>query len=95
MLLAEVEAGVGCPLSMTFSAVPALRQEPDLAAEWEERITALEYDPRSLPPREKHGLLCGMAMTEKQGGSDVRANLTAARPAGSGEYELTGSCTIR
>ncbi|HEV2847242.1 MAG TPA: DNA alkylation response protein, partial [Thermoanaerobaculia bacterium] len=59
-MLAEVEAGVGCPLSMTYSAVPALRQQPEIAAEWEPRI--------------KSGALFGMAMTEKQGGSDVRAN---------------------
>jgi putative acyl-CoA dehydrogenase len=94
MLLAQVEAGVGCPLSMTFSAVPALRQQPELAAEWEPRITALSYDPRPVPAAEKAGSLCGMAMTEKQGGSDVRANTTAARPAGAGgpgaEYLLTG-----
>lgn len=89
-LLAQVEAGVGCPLSMTFSAVAALRQEPDLAALWEGRITALAYDPRSLPPHEKSGLLCGMAMTEKQGGSDVRATRTEARPIAGGHYELNG-----
>jgi putative acyl-CoA dehydrogenase len=91
MTLAEIEAGVGCPLSMTFSAVPALRAEPALAAQWEPRLTTLDYDPRSLPAAEKRGALCGMAMTEKQGGSDVRANTTAARPLGAGgEYELTG-----
>ncbi|HEY7213017.1 MAG TPA: acyl-CoA dehydrogenase family protein [Thermoanaerobaculia bacterium] len=94
MLLAEVEAGVGCPLSMTYSAVPALRVQPDLAAEWEPRFTATVYEPRLVPAAEKAGALCGMAMTEKQGGSDVRANTTAARPLGAGgtgaEYELTG-----
>jgi putative acyl-CoA dehydrogenase len=94
MLLAEVEAGVGCPLSMTYSVVPALRTQPELAAEWEPRFTSLEYDPRLVPAREKAGALCGMAMTEKQGGSDVRANTTEARPLGEGgpgaEYELTG-----
>ncbi|HEX4960307.1 MAG TPA: isovaleryl-CoA dehydrogenase [Thermoanaerobaculia bacterium] len=91
MLLAEVEAGVGCPLSMTYSAVPALRHQPELAAEWEARLTSTVYDPRLIPPGEKGGALCGMAMTEKQGGSDVRANTTQARPAGtSGEYEVTG-----
>jgi putative acyl-CoA dehydrogenase len=83
MLLAmQVEAGHGCPLSMTYSAIPALRRQPDLAAEWEPRLTSLDYDT---------GALCGMAMTEKQGGSDVRANTTAASPLGvDGEYELTG-----
>ncbi len=94
MLLAEVEAGVGCPLSMTYSAVPALRRQPELAAEWEPRLVSPRYDPRYLPPERKAGALCGMAMTEKQGGSDVRANTTRARPIGAGgpggEYELTG-----
>src|SRR6185503_10612803 len=66
MLLAQVEAGVGCPLSMTFAAVPALRAQPDLAEEWLPRLTSGEA-------------LCGMAMTERQGGSDVRANETTAR----------------
>ena len=75
MLLGQVEAGVGCPLSMTFAAVPALRQEPELAAEWEPRLTSLSY---------ADGALCGMAMTERQGGSDVRANVTSARPDGDG-----------
>jgi putative acyl-CoA dehydrogenase len=90
-LLAEVEAGVGCPLSMSYSAVPALRLQPDLAVEWEPRLGSTVYDPRPLPSAEKTGALCGMAMTEKQGGSDVRANTTAARPLGTGgEYEITG-----
>ena len=92
--LAQIEAGVGCPLSMTFSAVPALRLQPELAAEWVPRLTSVAYDPRLAPLHEKAGALCGMAMTEKQGGSDVRANTTVARPAGAGgpgrEYELTG-----
>src|SRR5436305_1422182 len=94
MLLAEVEAGVGCPLSMTYSAVPALRLQPEVAAEWEPRVTSTVYDPRLVPASEKAGALCGMAMTEKQGGSDVRANTTAAWPVGAGgpggEYEITG-----
>ncbi len=90
MTLAQIEAGVGCPLSMTFSAVPALRLEPELAAAWEPRLTSGTYDPRALPAAEKRGALCGMAMTERQGGSDVRANTTAARPLGGGEYALTG-----
>ena len=91
LMLAQVEAGVGCPLSMTCSAVPALAAEPELAAEWIPRLTATAYDPRLVPAREKAGALCGMAMTEKQGGSDVRANTTWARAAGAGgEYEITG-----
>lgn len=90
MTLAQVEAGVGCPLSMTYSAVPALRVQPELAAEWEPRIASYAYDPRLIPPGEKAGVLFGMAMTEKQGGSDVRANTTRAVPISNGEYELTG-----
>jgi len=94
MLLAQVEAGVGCPLSMTYSVVPALRTQPEVAAEWEPRVTSAVYDPRLVPAGEKAGALCGMAMTEKQGGSDVRANTTQARPIGAGgpgaEYEITG-----
>jgi putative acyl-CoA dehydrogenase len=95
MVLAEVEAGVGCPLSMTYSGVAALRADPALAEEWVPRLTSTVYDPRLVPAGEKAGALCGMAMTEKQGGSDVRANTTVARPLGSaagadGEYELTG-----
>ncbi|HSC90603.1 MAG TPA: acyl-CoA dehydrogenase family protein [Gaiellaceae bacterium] len=88
--LGQAEAGVGCPLSMTYAAVPALRAEPALAAEWEPRLTSLAYEPGLLPPADKSGALCGMAMTEVQGGSDVRANETEARPLGDGEYALDG-----
>jgi putative acyl-CoA dehydrogenase len=90
LLMAQVEAGHGCPISMTHAAVPALRAEPELAAEWEPLLTSLDYDPRVRPPSEKRGALCGMAMTERQGGSDVRVNTTVARPIGDGEYELVG-----
>ncbi|HEX6662280.1 MAG TPA: isovaleryl-CoA dehydrogenase [Gaiellaceae bacterium] len=90
VLMAQVEAGHGCPISMTHAAVPALRAQPELAAEWEPRLTSLEYDPGLRPAADKAGALCGMAMTEKQGGSDVRANTTAARAVGDGSYELTG-----
>ncbi|MFB7493504.1 acyl-CoA dehydrogenase family protein [Streptomyces sp. NPDC056161] len=87
----QVEAGTCCPLSMTHAAVPALRAEPALAAEWEPRLTSTVYERGLRPAREKPGALFGMAMTEKQGGSDVRANTTAARPlAEPGAYELTG-----
>src|SRR5919202_2469283 len=71
LLWSHPNAGVICPVSMTFSAVPALRVEPALAAEWEPRLTLPDYE---------RGALCGMAMTEKQGGSDVRANTTRAEP---------------
>jgi putative acyl-CoA dehydrogenase len=92
--LAQVEAGVGCPLSMTYSAVPALRAQPELAAAWEPRLASSGYEPALDPPGGKASALAGMAMTEKQGGSDVRANLTAARPLDGGgpgaEYALDG-----
>jgi putative acyl-CoA dehydrogenase len=77
MTLAQVEAGVGCPLSMTHAAVPTLAVEPALAAVWEPRVTAGDA-------------LIGMGMTEKQGGSDLRANETVARPAGDGDATLHG-----
>jgi putative acyl-CoA dehydrogenase len=89
-LMAQVEAGHGCPISMTHAAVPALRAEPELAQSWEPLLTSLDYDPGLRPASEKRGVLCGMAMTEKQGGSDVRANTTVAKPIGDGEYELVG-----
>ncbi len=86
----QVEAGHGCPISMTYSAVPALRSTPEVAAEWEPRFTSLVYDGRLRPSPGKDGALCGMAMTEKQGGSDVRANTTRAEPVGEGAFVLTG-----
>jgi putative acyl-CoA dehydrogenase len=89
-LWSQVEAGHGCPVSMTFAAVPALRASPELAAVWEPKLTTLAYDPVLAPVAGKAGALCGMAMTEKQGGSDVRANTTRAAPAGDGEWRLTG-----
>jgi putative acyl-CoA dehydrogenase len=95
MMLGQVEAGVGCPISMTYSAIPALRMQPELAEEWESRFLSLDYDgERLVPAADKTGALCGMGMTEKQGGSDVRANTTSARPVNGGgpgaEYEITG-----
>jgi putative acyl-CoA dehydrogenase len=94
MLLMQAEGGVGCPISMTYSGIPALRVQPELAEEWEPRLLSLDYDQRSIPSDQKRGALCGMAMTEKQGGSDVRANTTVAEPLNGGgpgsEYEITG-----
>ncbi|MBT2398853.1 acyl-CoA dehydrogenase family protein [Streptomyces sp. ISL-100] len=87
----QTEAGHGCPLSMTHAAVPALRTDPALAAEWEPRLTSHVYEEGLTTPSLKAGALFGMGMTEKQGGSDVRANTTHAEPlAGEGEYLLTG-----
>ena len=86
----QVEAGHGCPVSMTYAVVPALRRQPDLAARYEPLLTSRVYDPGLRPPLGKRGLLAGMGMTEKQGGSDVRANRTVAIPAGDGTWRLRG-----
>ncbi len=90
----QIEAGHGCPLKMTFAAVPALRAQPELLDTWQPRLASRTYDARDIPADEKTGALCGMGMTEKQGGSDVRANTTVAVPlnggGGGAEYELTG-----
>jgi putative acyl-CoA dehydrogenase len=86
----QAEAGHGCPISMTYSVVPALRHAPDLAARFEPLLATRDYDPGLRVPQSKAGLLAGMAMTEKQGGSDVRANTTRAEPAGDGSYLITG-----
>ena len=93
-LHSQAEAGTGCPLTMTFACVPALRLQPDIAEKWLPKILATEYDPRNLPMEQKTGLTIGMAMTEKQGGTDVRANTTRAYPVGipgpGQAYELVG-----
>jgi putative acyl-CoA dehydrogenase len=92
-LMNQGENGVCCPMAMTFAAVPALTAEPALAKEWAPRILSTDYDPRFVPAKEKTGVIFGMAMTEKQGGSDARANTTRARPAageGAGVFLLTG-----
>ncbi len=89
----QAEAGHGCPISMTYAVVPALRHAPELAGRFEPLLVTRAYDPGLRPPEGKRGLLSGMAMTEKQGGSDVRANTTRAEPApgaGPGAHALTG-----
>ncbi|MFI8100158.1 acyl-CoA dehydrogenase family protein [Streptomyces sp. NPDC086023] len=87
----QAEAGHGCPVSMTHAAVPALRTDPELAAAWEPLLTSHLYERELRPAALKAGVLFGMGMTEKQGGSDVRANTTEARPLdAAGEYLLTG-----
>jgi putative acyl-CoA dehydrogenase len=85
----QVEAGHGCPISMTYAIVPALRHAPRLAAQFEPLLESTTYDFGLRPPLGKAGLLAGMAMTEKQGGSDVRANSTRAQPSDD-HYLLTG-----
>ena len=94
MLFAQVEPGHACPVSMTHSAVAALRVQPEAAERWEVPATALSYDPRLAPVGDKRTALFGMAMTERQGGSDVRANTTEARPVDGegpgGEYRIDG-----
>jgi putative acyl-CoA dehydrogenase len=93
-MLSQVEAGSCCPLTMTFACLPTLRHQPEVAKEWEPRVLGTEYDPHSAPAEGKSAVLIGMAMTEKQGGSDVRANSTRATPLGAGgageAYELVG-----
>ena len=86
----QVEAGHGCPVSMTYAVVPALRTTPSLAAVYEPLLTSRVYEPGLRVPTTKRGLLAGMGMTEKQGGSDVRANTTLAVPAGDGMWSLRG-----
>jgi len=89
-LMGQVEQGHGCPITMTFAAVPALRHSPDAADLWLPRITSGRYDPRDIPADSKSGCTIGMAMTEKQGGSDVRSNTTRATTTADGAFELTG-----
>lgn len=90
----QAEPGTGCPLTMTFASVPALRLQPELAQIWLPKILSTEYDPRNVGIAHKRGATIGMAMTEKQGGTDVRANTTRAYPVAGGgpgqAYELVG-----
>jgi putative acyl-CoA dehydrogenase len=93
-LMCQVEAGVQCPVTMTYGSVPALKRQPEIAADWLPRIYSRTYDRRFRPSPEKAGALIGMGMTEKQGGSDLRANQTRAEPVGTRgpaqPYRLTG-----
>jgi putative acyl-CoA dehydrogenase len=87
----QTEPGHGCPISMTYAAVPALRTDPALAAQWTPLLASTHYDPGLRPAEHKLGALAGMGMTEKQGGSDVRANVTVAAPVdGDSLYRLQG-----
>src|SRR5499433_407082 len=89
-LMAQAEPGVCCPMTMTYAAPAALRCQPDVAARWMPKIVTSRYDPSSQPMHGKSGVTIGMAMTEKQGGSDVRANTTRAVKRDDGGYALTG-----
>lgn len=88
-MISQIEAGHGCPLSMTYAAVPVLNAQPQIAATWVPRMTKRSYEPMVAPDK-KTTALCGMGMTEKQGGSDVRANLTRATKLSDGSYSLEG-----
>jgi putative acyl-CoA dehydrogenase len=86
----QTDAGHTCPISMTYAIVPALRHAPDLADQFEPLLASASYDPGLRPPADKKGLCAGMSMTEKQGGSDVRANTTTATRRADGTYGITG-----
>jgi putative acyl-CoA dehydrogenase len=91
MAWSHTEPGHGCPISMTYASIPALRADDAIAKEWTSLLASTTYDPGLRPLAEKRGALAGMGMTEKQGGSDVRANVTEARPTSvDGEYTLHG-----
>ncbi len=94
VLWPQIDSGTLCPLTMTYAVVPSLRHQPDVAGRWEPKVMSGAYDPRSATVATKDGATFGMAMTEKQGGSDVRANTTAAEPLEGGgpgtAYALTG-----
>jgi putative acyl-CoA dehydrogenase len=89
-LFAEVEDGSLCPTTMTYGVVPPISRSPELAREWMHLLLSREYDERFLPAPRKRGVMMGMGVTEKQGGSDVRANTTRADPAGGGWHRLVG-----
>ena len=93
-IASQIEAGHWCPISMACSAIPTLRLQPEVAAVWEPMQLSRDYDPSFEPPNKKSGVMLGMGMTEKQGGSDVRSNTTVAEPIDGGgpggEHALTG-----
>jgi len=90
LMQARVELGTLCPTTMTYGSIAAIRRDPELAAEWLPKLLSRVYDPRDLPLAQKRGALVGMGMTEKQGGSDVRANTTRAIASADGAYRITG-----
>jgi putative acyl-CoA dehydrogenase len=90
LMQAQVECGTLCPTTMTYGGIAAIRRDPDLSRDWVPRLAARRYDPRDLPIGQKLGGLVGMGMTEKQGGSDVRANTTRAERCADGTFRITG-----
>jgi len=90
MMYAEIEDGTLCPTTMTYAVVPSIAHEQTIAREWLPRIHSLDYDPRFIPAAQKRGVTLGMGMTEKQGGSDLRSNVTTASPKGRREYAIVG-----
>src|ERR1700722_11569270 len=90
LMQAQIESGTLCPTTMTYGAIAALRRDPWLARDWVPRLLTREYDSRDIPFEKKRGGLIGMGMTEKQGGSDVRANTTRAVRSSDGSYRITG-----
>jgi putative acyl-CoA dehydrogenase len=90
VMFAEIEDGSLCPTTMTYGAVPVLKHVPEIAREWMPKMLSRDYDSRFIPAPQKNGVLIGMGLTEKQGGSDVRANTTRAEPMQDGTWRLTG-----
>src|SRR6202522_3842029 len=90
LMQAQIESGTLCPTTMTYGAIAALRRDAGLARDWVPRLLTREYDSRDIPFEKKRGGLIGMGMTEKQGGSDVRANTTRAVRSSDGSYRITG-----
>ena len=90
LMQAQVECGTLCPTTMTYGAIAAMRRDARLEREWVPRLVTREYDPRDIPIEHKRGGLIGMGMTEKQGGSDVRANITRAVRSDDGSYRISG-----
>jgi putative acyl-CoA dehydrogenase len=90
LMQAQIESGTLCPTTMTYGAIAAMRRDASLALDWVPRLLSRDYDPRDVAFQEKRGGLIGMGMTEKQGGSDVRANTTRAHRSTDGSYRITG-----
>ncbi|MEW5888707.1 MAG: isovaleryl-CoA dehydrogenase [Pseudomonadota bacterium] len=90
IMFAEIEDGSLCPTTMTYGVVPVIRRQPEIARDWLPLLLSRDYDKRFIPASQKRGVMMGMGLTEKQGGSDVRANTTRAEPMGNGEFRIVG-----